>query len=290
MSVLKTGNGFEIPINSKNLLINGDFQINQRGKTSYKFDVIGKYGIDMWQHRGGTYSQSLTLTPVLNGIKISFPTIIGGGIRQILSIKDFVVGNKYTASVKVDNVIYSGSGLLTDDADSKLINNDKFFVGFYCDEKYVYFTIYFNNGNVNYTISYADLFAGEFVFSHYKQSYDNDLLACRQYVNVIADGVYYNMGIACCYTSEGGYLQLMTRIDLKTRDNFKYEIDGNGVVTYFAVSNGSGNKIIQITNIIYSGNMILIYYDKNTVTVAPNTFGALQTNINTSKIVLSVEP
>lgn len=52
----------DVPFNNRNLLINGDFQINQRGQSTYTSQSTTIYTIDMWKINAG--SLTVNHTPI----------------------------------------------------------------------------------------------------------------------------------------------------------------------------------------------------------------------------------
>lgn len=79
-------------ISNPNLLINGDFKINQRGQTSYSGYV---YSVDRWIGNTGT-----TITPLNNGIRLSRDTLGNALLQRVENWKD-LVGKTVTLSAKI---------------------------------------------------------------------------------------------------------------------------------------------------------------------------------------------
>jgi hypothetical protein len=75
-ALLPAGLGF------RNLLINADFRINQRGYTSGTSLAVGAYGFDRWKIAGGL-NTTLTFTSAPQGQMITISTA-NGQIRQII--------------------------------------------------------------------------------------------------------------------------------------------------------------------------------------------------------------
>jgi hypothetical protein len=75
-ALLPAGLGF------RNLLINADFRINQRGYTSGTSLAVGAYGFDRWKIAGGL-NTTLTFTSAPQGQMITISTA-NGQVRQII--------------------------------------------------------------------------------------------------------------------------------------------------------------------------------------------------------------
>jgi hypothetical protein len=81
-ALLPAGLGF------RNLLINGDFRINQRGYTSGTSLSSGVYGFDRWKVVTGPLALTFTAAP--QGQQITIPSL--GAIRQIIERANIIPG------------------------------------------------------------------------------------------------------------------------------------------------------------------------------------------------------
>jgi hypothetical protein len=72
----------------RNLIINGDFRINQRGYTSGTSLSSGVYGFDRWKVITGPLALTFTTSP--QGQQITIPSL--GGIRQIIERANIIPG------------------------------------------------------------------------------------------------------------------------------------------------------------------------------------------------------
>lgn len=170
----------------KQLLINNEFRINQRGQSEYNFDKTGKYGIDGWQHRQASYTNAIIVKPLAyGGCNVKLNTSAGAGLKQYLNEEDFIIRHNYTTAIYIDGIIYTGTSELYNNS-GVIIENDIFKLDFYYDttrRKVVYF-IWFKNGNSEYTIEYCDLFEGTTVHEHVMDDKYTTLLKCqRRYIN-----------------------------------------------------------------------------------------------------------
>ena len=171
---------------AKQLLINPDFQINQRGQTEYNFSTNGKCGLDMWQHRQGNYTGALIVTPIKGGgIHIKLGTNSSGGLRQVLTADDFKVGQPYTAVVSIDNTRYKGTLNLSNSAQN-FIENDlfKLEIGI-IDDKFNY-SLWIKKEGFEGDINYCDLWEGDIAYPHIKEDYAIALMRCQKYISPIS--------------------------------------------------------------------------------------------------------
>lgn len=171
--------------NPKQLLINNDFQINQRGQSEYNFIENGKYGLDMWQQRQGEFSNALIVKPVDDGVELTCQPSIYGALRQFLSLSTKDIGKEYTVCISVNNVRQTGTFTLLSEGQT-VFENEIYRVGItrLTGDGYS-LGIYLSNENtreaVN-TINYVDLFEGNIDYPHVKEDEAIALMRCRQYV------------------------------------------------------------------------------------------------------------
>lgn len=182
-------------VTARNLLINGDFQVNQRGQSSYTCDGTKRvYGVDMW-----SFSKSNTFMKVTeNGIKTNAP------ISQMFN--KLKSGVKYTVVCSIDNVIHTKSivGGTYDTGASQTIMYLTF-----NDVERILIT-----PNGTQTINYVDLFEGEVVYKHQKEDYSIALLRCQRWL-------YKGTFCGVMYGSVGGtkyYYQGVTNFPIEMVD------------------------------------------------------------------------
>jgi len=150
-------------VTAHNLLINGDFQINQRNQSSYTCDGTKRvYGVDMW-----SFSKSNTFMKVTeNGIETNAP------ISQMFN--KLKSGVKYTVVCSIDNVIHTKS--ITGGTYDTGVSQTIMYLAFNDVERIVI------TPNGTQTINYIDLFEGEIVYKHQKEDYAIALTRCQRYV------------------------------------------------------------------------------------------------------------
>ena len=150
-------------IEKQNLLINGDFQCNQRDQSSYTCDGTKRiYGVDMW-----SFSKADTFMRIVeNGIEINAP------ISQMFN--KLKSGMKYTIVCSVDNVVLTKSivgGIYDTDTSQTIV-----YLTFNDVERIVI------TPNGTQTINYVDLSEGEIRHKHQKEDYAIALTRCQRYV------------------------------------------------------------------------------------------------------------
>ena len=103
---------------NNNLLINGDFRVNQRGKTVYERASGRVYTVDRWSiwNSNGTFNaetKSLTNLVASGNIMLS----------QYIEDSEILFGKTITLSVNINDEIYSATG--TTDDDYSVVTTDK---------------------------------------------------------------------------------------------------------------------------------------------------------------------
>ena len=95
-------------ISNPNLLINGDFQVWQRGTSFTSEFVAGIYTADRWRVFGNADS-SIKVEKVADGMKIT--ALTNGAVALITHkfetyLRTFLNGKKVTFSAEIDGVVY----------------------------------------------------------------------------------------------------------------------------------------------------------------------------------------
>ncbi len=176
-------------VRPKQLLINNDFQINQRGKNQYNFNSE-TFGLDCWQHRQGSYYNAIIVTQIDGGgCHVQLGTDAGAGLRQYVASSESCLGKPYTAVISIDGVVYKGTVKMrtTNDPDyTGAISNDRFSVFVFYDEanKYIVYSLWVPEGNKEFDINYVDLFEGNIVYPHVKEDCAIALQECQNRVIV----------------------------------------------------------------------------------------------------------
>lgn len=174
----------------QNLLINGDFQINQRGQASYNFNKNGVYGLDCWQHRQGAYYGAIIVEPLTGGgIKTTLNAQTGAGIRQYIKKDSSVIGEKCTTLIKVDDVEYTGTVTLSESVQS-IVENDIFKLEVWYDNstQSIVYSLWYNRDTETYPTSeihyihYAHMWPGSIAYPHVQEDYATALDRCLHQV------------------------------------------------------------------------------------------------------------
>lgn len=169
----------------QNLLINGDFKCNQRGKKSYESSgtTSAQYSVDMWR------IHQVKLEVQLEGIKITGKNVNGVGyLTQFIQLGKLKT-TTYTISAMVDNAVYNftvtpgGSAKEQDFGNFKISalttstwDND---LGDYDNKLKINFCPV---GAASMVIKYIDVFEGSVAYPHVKEDYATALMRCRQYI------------------------------------------------------------------------------------------------------------
>lgn len=251
-------------VTDHNLLINGDFQVNQRGQSSYTCDGTKRvYGVDMW-----SFSKSNTFMKVTeNGIETDAP------ISQMFN--KLKSGVKYTVVCSIDNVIHTKSitGGTYDTDTSQTI---------------MYLT--FNNverilitPNGTQTINYVDLFEGEVVYKHQKEDYAIALTRCQRWLYVLRGN---GQQLPCDIINTGeGIFTIHLPTEMINKPTF---VSNNEIIKF--VSDGNNSKS-------YNSNMgVLQKFGKNMIRMSypylaygiPNVIGMVY--LENATFTFSCEP
>lgn len=97
-------------VSNPNLLINGDFRVNQRGQTSYiNTGATHTYTVDRWRISvGSSYANAVTVTPKTNGgVNLSFNNTLAGGntpFIQVLENPQYLIGKTLTFTIYVSAI------------------------------------------------------------------------------------------------------------------------------------------------------------------------------------------
>lgn len=162
----------------KQLLINNDFQVNQRGQSEY---ISNGYSLDMWYFRN--YNQSNTkLEPTSNGIRVT-----NNGNNEIAVYQYVYAETKQVVTLvaKVNGQTYSISGLPTGTGETPTIvveeGKIELNVRYYdADKRYRVYAMVGVNQIAD--IEYIDLFEGDIVYKHVKEDKTTALVRCRDKV------------------------------------------------------------------------------------------------------------
>lgn len=169
-----------------NLLVNGDFQINQRGQTSYtSTDVQSSLTVDCWRIGG-----QATLT--VNDDNVILSATGDGESHLAQHIDKDLTGEKLSVAVKVTNdKVYTGTITVTDVEKEFISDGQWMTVSAKYDSNRKGTQIYIKvRGGHSYSLEYVDAFKGSIVYPHIPEDYATSLLRCQEWVYGLITGDY----------------------------------------------------------------------------------------------------
>lgn len=229
-------------LSNPNLLINGDFQVNQRGQSRYEISNAWTYTFDMWRGNGW-----MSIEKTENGLKIQNNSDVKSA--QLLNQKlEKSKNGTFTISVKV--ISKSGKAIAKLESTNSLIGQIELSVGDNVltvnAEDLLAVTIEVG-GSTTYgdyvELEYIDLFEGSVAWKHQKEDYATALMRCQRYVvklPVIFNG--YTNGAGCIYFLSEKTTDMMTRPTVVFNNAVIYlQIEGNQY--QFNVTSMSSNSV-----------------------------------------------
>ena len=235
-----------------NLLINGDFQINQRGQESYEVNNNNIYTFDVWRIIASNTTTKVSRLD--NGVKFENLGTGDSVFSQRMTIEE--VAN-YTLVIKCSNIVgnvfveiyYVGANYESHQLTNgiNIINiTDK-------NIRDISPTIK-QQGSVD--IEYIDLFEGDIVYPHQKEDYAIALMRCQQYLFVIKGSSYYGVAFGESTKSVNIMFYLPSNMqDTPTVSINKWASNSN----YYALFLTDGEKyphFSDISNVKLKGNIL----------------------------------
>lgn len=167
----------------QNMLINGDFQCNQRGLTTYDASSKSMYTVDMWR------AFKVTVNVTNNGVKVKgTSTTEQGFFTQFIQLGALQTMT-YTVSAMVDDTICTFTETPGATAKEKIFG--KFKISMLTTSAWDSDLGDYNNklkinicpvGTNEINIKYIDVFEGSTVISHKKEDYATALMRCEKYI------------------------------------------------------------------------------------------------------------
>lgn len=153
-----------------NLLVNGDFQINQRGQTTYTFngEEWFQYFLDLWCVFG--YTGNIDVKE--NGLAVYGNTMI----TQFVPKNEIKIGETYTVYFSIND-------------ESKIVK--KIIGGETFDDARLQYRLSSNGNHIfgfklnNETINWARVYEGDIAYPHVKNSYQDDLMECQRKIRYV---------------------------------------------------------------------------------------------------------
>lgn len=180
-----------IPSNP-NLLINGDFGVNQRGKTSYTGTNSVSYTVDRWAlywSEGFSYDVSTkTITATSNG-----------SIIQYMEDSKNLLGKTLTLSCKVNDVLYSKTATLNSSYNANTyvidfdIGNTGFKLQLYWHNELSIFRVMIatNSAPASISVDYVKLEIGSVATPFSPRPYAEELALCQRYFQALKGNLKY---------------------------------------------------------------------------------------------------
>lgn len=200
-----------------NLLINGDFNVNQRGQSSYTGESAKvTYTLDMWYLSASAYVSatinsdgSVTFTNSHPSSELSLSQSIGGELSYPLTAVIKLQGEEPVSA----NFAAAGRVAISDDCAVQVMDDGNRHI----------FQIRCSAGK-SITIEYAALYEGEVAFDHVPEDYATALMRCERYLEV---------GQYACYGHGEYWIQGFTyrapKADVPTV-TITFVADSNGLV------------------------------------------------------------
>lgn len=174
-------------VSNPNLLINGDFQVWQRGE-SFNYNISNKYSADRWILSHGAYYNAMKIARHIKGMQITLTSSSGSGG----SISQYIEGSKadipYTLSVSINDNIY----VLTGTPNSAGTEISKSFTDFKISIKWDTLTkcmrvsIWFSTINKAYIVNWVKLEYGVLNTMFTSDLYTDVLMQCKRYYQVFS--------------------------------------------------------------------------------------------------------
>lgn len=185
---ISTQTGSATVIN-RNILINGDFAINQRGKGSYQ--GAGIYTVDRWRIGDG---EEINITPLKQGVYINNPNDVSCYFAQPIELSEITLGITLTMSLSINGELLKVTGNIPNEAPATEREN----VYFFNDEHMRFgYSGQFNSWiaeiiipeNASFTVDYAKLEEGNISTAPYgiTDSYAIELIKCQRFYRCYTD-------------------------------------------------------------------------------------------------------
>ena len=191
-----------------NLLINGDFRVNQRGQTTYG-GTANKFCVDRWKLQEDTLSYDVATKTFTNT-----STEKWGYFYQKLEDSSLLIGKTVTMSAKVDGVIYSK----TVNIPSTLSNGSLGYLNI--PKGNMYLNVYSDGligfvfglkSNSSEIVEYVKLEFGSIVTPFTPRPYGEELEKCKRY--------FQNIWTTACtwFARSESEIRAMYRIEMRTK-------------------------------------------------------------------------
>ena len=274
-----------------NLLINGDFQINQRGQSEYAINkaFTNMYTLDCWLLHATGENTNTRIIKLDEGIEI-YGNGVNVGLVQYLDIP-FKVGMTYSIAMLIDNKLIKDTITLTEKDKPYSILFDGDFnstlnLTYVSSNNKLQISTYLKNREHHYIIKYIDLFDSDIDYPHVKEDHTIALNRCMSYLQIY-DPV--NLGLFKAWGENRnsmliGYIGMYKKMINKPTIMLSFnKIYSDSNVSGYDYEKGTFNVITSISN-----NSIKIMIKKlNSLDIFNRDYEYFT---NTEKITLSCEP
>ena len=175
-----------------NLLVNGDFKCNQRGKVVYDFSLKSGYTLDMW------YSRKVKVTPPKShsdSVKLDNTNLDKQVFKQRVYLRN---SKKYTIATYVTQITGMVNISLEQDGTKytklKALTSGKNEITFDApvnSETSELWLCIEMDGNSSVGLNYIDMFFGAIVYSHKEEDYIFALKRCQQFLKCYQDRLIF---------------------------------------------------------------------------------------------------
>lgn len=234
-----------------NLLINGDFNVNQRGQSSYSGEnAKATYTLDMWYLSASAYVSatinsdgSVTFTNSHPSSELSLSQGIDGEPSYPLTAVIKLQGEEPVSA----NFTAAGRVAISDDCAVQIMDDGNGHI----------FQIRCSAGK-SITIEYAALYEGEVAFNHVREDYETALMRCERYLEV---------GMYACYGHGKYFIQGFTyrapKADIPTvtiqyvdndsgtmQESFEALSQNSYACPFIRLTNGTAESIMGALNVV----------------------------------------
>ncbi|MCR0569358.1 hypothetical protein MKC54_10945 [[Clostridium] innocuum] len=268
-------------IGNKNLLHNGDFQVNQRGQGEYSVTNSDLFTLDRWRIIGA--NATAKLTKLDNGVRLQNAGTGSVVLTQRIYIEKV---SDYTIVINARNVVGNviveiydmGSGYKTQNLKNgrnviKVTNQSL---------KDITPTIV-DAGSIE--IEYVDLFEGTIAYSHVKEDYAIALMRCQRYTISIGGDIegIINGGIFCVYKN---MVRLFTNYNILEMRIVPTVAQKPSSITLYGTG-ANGNRTFSDFSLISTTNLLSLVDNEGIMNYPDGTMGLWQTS--GGKIILDAE-
>ncbi len=185
-----------------NLLINGDFQCNQRERSSYA--INGAYSLDMW-----LIKQGLKVDIISNGIRITQRDDGAIFLLQQFIQSEMFNNQSYTLNIKCSGKVTSATFVYNDTNYTSSLD-----APFIFENAVIGIKVFNHNGKKVFQIylkvrtsdiEHINLFNGDIAYPHVKEDYAIALMKCQNKV-IFYDNIYSDSNITASHKAKNDLL------------------------------------------------------------------------------------